>query len=205
MKKILFISLILGLCLPYESKAQSKASKWTLGLSFSPDSYRYLQAEQNSLYYQFAFDRHVGDYLILGGYLGVQNRKSSFTSEYPLPPYTVKEIEYERQYTPIGIRFGFDLSTFFSNQLQWIKDKSKWEVLLLGYGGLTIRSENILTPINSGEAIEWSDFEGDDDMQYIAGVNAVIRYFPTKNWGIFTEAGYGPVGRYSFGVAYRIN
>lgn len=204
MKKLPILLLFLGVPLISFGQIKNELSNWTFGLSISPDSYRYAEAEQNGLYYQFSFDRHLTDYLVLGGYLGIQTRKSSFTSEYPIPPYTTKEIDYERQYVPMGIRFGFDLSTFFSGQLGWIKNESKWEILLLGYGGLTVMSENRLTPIDQGEAIEWSDYQFEEDMNYVAGVNAVIRYFPSKNLGVFTELGYGPVGRYSFGLAYKL-
>ncbi|WP_026967876.1 hypothetical protein [Algoriphagus terrigena] len=204
MKKLLTLLLFTGIPLFSFGQIEKEISKWTFGLSVSPDSYRYAQAEDNGLYYQPSFDHHLSDYLVLGGYLGIQNRKSGFTSEYPIPPYTTKEINYERQYIPLGVRIGFDLSSFFSNQLGWIKDEPKWEILLLGYGGLTVMSENILTPIDEGEAIEWSEYEAEEDMNYIAGVNAVIRYYPTKNCGLFTELGYGPVGRYSLGVSYRL-
>lgn len=204
MKKSLFI--FLAICISHVSigQKQTELSKWTFGFSISPDDYRYAKAEKSGLYYQFAFDRHLTDHLILGAYLGIQDRYQSFTSEYPIPPYTVKEIEYERRYIPLGIRFGFDFTSYFSNQLNWIKNESKWEILLLGYGGLTIQSTDFLTSIDSGEAVEWSEYSMEEDMNYVAGVNAVIRYFPTKNWGINTEVGYGPVGRYSFGMVYRI-
>ncbi len=205
MRKYILGIFLFGIAnLVLAQEVESPNANWTFGFSISPDAFRYAEAEQNSLHYQLTFDHHLNDYLVLGAYLGIQNRQSSFTSEYPIPPYTIKEINYERQYVPMGIRFGFDLSTFFSRQLGWIKDESKWEILLLGYGGLTVMSENRLVPIDQGEAIEWSDYQFEEDMNYIAGVNAVIRYYPTKNWGLFTELGYGPVGRYSLGVAYRL-
>lgn len=183
---------------------EGKSSDWTFGLSVSPDSYRYAKAEENSLYYQISIDRHLNDYLVLGAYLGVQNRSSSFRARYiqELPEFT--EIEFEKQYIPVGLRLGFDLTTFFSNQLAWIKTESKWEVLLLGYAGVTIQSLEITTPKIPGRPYDESEYPMEEDMNYIAGVNAIIRYFPTKNLGISTEIGRGPVGRYSFGVAYRI-
>lgn len=205
MKKCFLFSLLFGVAnLSFSQKIESTHSKWALSASISPDYSRYPQADFTRLYYQFTADRHIGEYLIVGAYLGHQYRKSNFISRYPIDPFTVKEIDYERVYTPMGIRFGFDLSSFFADQLTWIKDKSKWEVQLLGYGGLTSRSFTILTPIQTGEAVEWSSFEPDDDMQYIAGVQGLIRYYPTKNLGIFVEGGLGPVGRYSFGGTYRI-
>lgn len=205
MKKLLILLCIIGLKnLCNAQELESTSPKWTLGFSVSPDAYRYPEGDESRLHYQLTMDRHFSKYLVAGTYVGHQYRKSSFTSEYPIDPFTVKKIEYERTYIPIGLRFGFDLSSYFSHQLGWIKNGSKWEILLIGYGGVTIRKENILTPIDEGEAVEWSDFEGDDDMQYIAGINGVIRYYPTKNWGLFTELGYGPVGRYSFGVSYRL-
>lgn len=179
-------------------------SRWTLGFSISPDSYRYAQAEQNGLYYQFSFDRHLSDYLILGGYFGVQNRSSSFRARYIQELTEFTEIEFEKRYIPVGFRFGFDLTTFFSEQLGWIKDESKWEILLLGYGGVTIQSLEITTPKIPGRPYDESEYPMEEDMNYVAGVNAVIRYFPAKNLGVFTELGYGPVGRYSFGLAYRL-
>lgn len=205
MKKLLILLFILGLenvCNAQET--DTSFLKWDVSVSISPDSYRYPETDESRLYYQLTMDRHVNRYLVAGTYVGYQYRKSSFTSEYPIDPFTVKEIEYERTYIPVGLRFGFDLSSYFSQQLGWIKNGSKWEILLIGYGGVTIRQENILTPIIEGEAVEWSDFEGDDDMQYIAGINAVVKYFPTRKFGIFGDAGLGPVGRYSFGVSYRI-
>lgn len=143
---------------------ESIAPKWILSASFSPDDFRYPHADYTRMYYQLTADRHIGNYLILGAYIGHQYRNSSFTSRFPFDPYTVKEIEYERVYTPMGIRFGFDLSSFFARDLRWIKDQSKWEIQLLGYAGLTSRSFTILTPIQMGEAVEWSDFEPDDDI-----------------------------------------
>jgi hypothetical protein len=179
-------------------------SKWTIGTSITSDDFRYSKGEKSSLAIQISADRHMGDYLILGAYLGHQNRDYSFRSEYPLDPFTVKTIYYQRTFIPIGIRFGLNLTSFFSNQLNWVNKEEKWEILILGYGGLTVSSEKIKTPINSGEAIEWSDYQSQEDMNYIAGVNAIIRYFPTEKWGIQTEMGYGPVGRVSVGVSYRI-
>jgi hypothetical protein len=205
MKKLIlgiFLFGIANLCLAQESGPPR--SKWIFGFSISPDADRYAQAEKNDLYYQLTSDRHLNEYLVLGAYVGIQTRQSSFTSMYPIPPYTVQEINYERQYIPMGVRFGFDLSTFFSRQLGWIKDESKWEVLLLGYGGLTVMSEDMLTPTHQRDPIEWSDYEMEEDMNYVAGVNTIIRYYPTKNLGLFTELGYGPVGRCSFGASYRI-
>jgi hypothetical protein len=205
MKKWILIFVILGVArISLAQQIESTHSKWILSASISPDDFRYPQANYSRPYYQLAVDRQVGKYLLLGVYIGHQNRKSSFTSRYPIDPYTVKEIDYERVYTPVGIRLGFDLTSFFSNELLWIKDQDKWGIQLVGYAGLTSRSFTILTPIQVGEAVEWSNFEPDDDIQYIGGVTAVIRYFPRKNWGIFTELGYGPLGRYSFGASYRI-
>lgn len=203
MKKLLFL-LFFGIPLVSFGQIDKELSKWTIGLSISPDSYRYAQAEQNSLYYQFSFDRHMTKYLILGGYLGIQNRESSYQATNIMVPSDVREIDFEKQYVPIGIRFGFDLSSFFSEQLGWIKNESKWEILLLGYGGVTIQSTEIQTPKESGIFLDESDYPKEEDMNYVAGVNAVIRYFPAKNLGVFTELGYGPVGRYSFGLAYRL-
>lgn len=205
MKKCIFFFVIFGIAkLGLAQQIQSANSKWVLSVSISPDDFRYPEADFTRLYYQLAADRHIGKYIIIGAYVGHQYRKSSFISRYPIEPYTVKEIDYERVYTPMGIRFGFDLSSFFANELHWIKDQAKWEIQVLGYAGLTSRSFTTLTPIQMGEAVEWSDFEPDDDMQYIGGATAVIRYFPLKNWGVYGEAGYGPMGRYSFGVSFRI-
>ncbi|MBA4301899.1 hypothetical protein SAMN03080617_01944 [Algoriphagus alkaliphilus] len=186
------------------AQAERELSKWTFGLSFSPDSYRYAQAEENGLYYQISFDRQMTDYLILGGYLGIQNRRSSYQARNIAVPSEYAEIDFEKQYVPLGIRFGFDLSSYFSSQLGWIKNESKWEILLLGYGGVTIQSTEIQTPRVPGKVYDDSEYPIEEDMNYVAGVNAVVRYFPSKNLGVFTELGYGPVGRYSFGVACRL-
>ncbi|MFL0684702.1 MAG: hypothetical protein ACJLTB_16030 [Algoriphagus aquaeductus] len=204
MKKLPILLLFLGVPLISFGQIKNELSNWTFGLSISPDSYRYAEAEQNGLYYQFSFDRHMSDYLILGGYFGVQNRSSSFSARYIQELTEFTEIEFEKQYIPVGFRFGFDLTTFFSNNLGWIKNQSKWEVLLLGYGGVTIQSLEITTPKIPGRPYDESEYPMEEDMNYVAGVNAVIRYFPAKNLGFFTELGYGPVGRYSFGLAYRL-
>lgn len=205
MKKYFFLILILGIAkLSFAQQIESNHSKWILSASISPDDFRYTEADFTRLYYQLTADRHIGKHIIIGAYVGHQYRKSSFISRYPIEPYTVKEVDYERVYTPMGIRFGFDFSSFFANEHHWIKDQAKWEIQVLGYAGLTSRSFTILTPIQMGEAVEWSDFEPDDDMQYIGGATAVVRYFPWKNLGVYGEAGYGPMGRYSFGVSYRL-
>lgn len=204
MKKLFLVFLSLFITQISFSQVEREFSKWTFGLSFSSDSYRYAQAEQSSPYSQISFDRHMTDYLILGGYLGIQNRESSYQARNLMLPNDFEVIEFEKQYVPLGIRFGFDLSSFFSEQLGWIKNGSKWEVLLLGYGGLTVQSLEITTPPVSGKILDESEYPIEEDMNYVAGVNAVIRYFPTKNLGLFTELGYGPVGRYSFGVAYQL-
>jgi hypothetical protein len=77
-------------------------------------------------------------------------------------------------------------------------------MLLLAYGGVTIQSLEIATPKIPGRPYDESEYPWEEDMNYVAGVNAIIRYFPSKNLGVFTELGYGPVGRYSFGLAYRL-
>jgi len=204
MKKLPTLLLFIGIPLMSFGQIERELSKWTFGLSISPDSYRYAQAEDNGLYYQLSLDRHLTEYLILGGYTGIQSRKSTYQAKNILVPSDIKEIDFEKQYVPLGIRFGFDLSSFFSGQLGWIKNESKWEILLLGYGGLTIQSTEIQTPKVEGTILDESDYPMEEDMNYIAGVNAVIRYYPTKNCGLFTELGYGPVGRYSLGVSYRL-
>lgn len=204
MKKSLFIFLAICISQVSIGQTQTELSKWTFGFSISPDDYRYAKAEKSGLYYQFSFDRHMTDYLILGGYLGIQNRRSSYQARNIMVPSEYAEIDFEKQYVPLGIRFGFDLSSFFSSQLGWIKNESKWEILLLGYGGVTIQSTEIQTPRVPGKVYDDSEYPIEEDMNYVAGVNAVIRYFPTKNWGINTEVGYGPVGRYSLGMVYRI-
>lgn len=205
MKKTLFSILLLStLSLAKAQELNNTGSKWLFGVAWSNDSHRYAKGNTNGLVSQLSVDRRLRDYLILGSYLGYQRRNYSFTSEYPFDPYLIKSIEYRRKFIPIGLRFGFDLTSFFHNQLAWLNHQDRWEILLLGYGGLTVNSEKILTPIISGEPIEWSEYQFQEDMNYIAGINAVIKYFPQKNMGIFAELGYGPVGRYSFGVAYRI-
>jgi len=204
MKKSLFIFLAICISQVSFGQTQTELSKWTFGLSVSPDSYRYVPSKESSLHYQISLDRHLNDYVILGAYLGIQNRNSSFWARDLENPSEFTEIEFERQYIPVGIRFGFDISSFFSNQLGWIKNESKWEVLLLGYGGVTIQSEEILTPNVPGRILDNSEYPREEDMNYIAGINAVIRYFPINNLGISTEIGNGPVGRYSFGMVYRI-
>ncbi len=203
MKKLLIFILLIGFSQITFGQVQKELSKWTFGLSVSPDSYRYVPSKESSLHYQISLDRHLNDYVILGAYLGIQNRNSSFWAR-DIETSKFTEIEYKRQYIPVGIRFGFDFSSFFSNQLGWIKNESKWEVLLLGYGGVTIQSEEILTPIVPGSILDNSEYPREEDMNYVAGINAVIRYFPIKNLGISTEIGHGPVGRYSFGMVYRI-
>ncbi|MBC6368942.1 hypothetical protein [Algoriphagus sp. AK58] len=204
MRKLLTLFLLLGVTLTSFGQIKNELSNWTIGLSISPDSYRYAQAKQNGLYYQFSFDRHLTEYLILGGYLGTQNRRSSYQARNIAAPSEFAEIDFEKQYVPLGIRFGFDLSSFFSSQLGWVKNESKWEILLLGYGGVTVQSLEIKTPRVPGKVYDDSEYPVEEDMNYVAGLNAVIRYFPAKNLGVFTELGYGPVGRYSFGLAYRL-
>lgn len=203
MKNLLFL-LFFGMPLVSFGQIDKELSNWTFGLSISPDAYRYAQAKENGLYYQFSFDRHMSEFLVLGGYFGIQNRSSSFRAKYIQEQTEFTEIEFEKRYIPVGFRFGFDLTTFFSNNLSWIKNQSKWEVLLLGYGGVTIQSLEITTPIIPGRPYDESEYPMEEDMNYVAGVNAIIRYFPSKNIGVFTELGYGPVGRYSFGLAYRL-
>lgn len=205
MKSLILIFLTIGFSHYSIGQTQKEISKWTFGLSVSPDSYRYAPSAESSLHYQISLDRHLTEYLILGTYLGVQNRSSSFRARNIENPSESTEIEFEKQYIPVGIRFGFDLSSFFSNQLGWIKNKSKWEVLLMGYGGVTVQSGEIITPKIPGRIYDESEYPMEEDMNYVAGVNAIIRYFPIKNLGISTEIGRGPVGRYSFGMVYRIN
>lgn len=202
MKRLLFL-LLFGVPGISFGQIEKELTKWTFGLSISPDSYRYAQAEENSLYYQLSLDRHLTKHVILGGYMGIQNRKSNYQATNIMVPSDVREIDFEKQYLPIGIRFGFDLSDFFSEQIVRAKDQSTWEILLLGYGGLTIQSTEIQTPNETGIILDESNYPMEEDMNYVAGVNAVIRYFPSNNLGIFTELGFGPVGRYSFGLAYR--
>lgn len=204
MNRIFFIFLSIGISQYAVSQTQKETSKWTIGVSVSPDAYRYAPSKNSSLYFQSSIDRHLTDYLILGAYLGVQNRSSSFRARYIQELTELTEIEFEKQYIPVGFRFGFDLTTFFSEQLGWIKNQAKWEVLLLGYGGVTIQSLEIKTPQVPGRPYDESEYPMEEDMNYVAGLNGVIRYFPIKNLGISTEIGRGPVGRYSFGVTYRL-
>jgi hypothetical protein len=204
MNRIIFIFLSIGISQYAVSQTQKEFSRWTLGIAVSPDSYRYAPSRESGLHYQTTLDRKLNEYLVLGAYVGIQNRSSSFRARYIQELTEFTEIEFEKQYIPVGFRFGFDLTTFFSNTLGWIKNQSKWEVLLLGYGGVTIQSLEITTPQVPGRPYDESEYPWEEDMNYIAGLNAVIRYFPIKNLGISTEIGTLPVGRYSFGVAYRL-
>jgi hypothetical protein len=204
MKKLFTLLFFIGVSHISFGQIEKELSKWTLGLSISPDAYRYAHAKENGLYYQFSFDRKMSEYLVLGGYFGIQNRRSSFRARYIQEQTEFTEIEFEKRYIPVGFRFGFDLTTLFSKDLGSTTNQSKWEVLLLGYAGLTIQSLEITTAKIPGRPYDESEYPWEEDMNYVAGINAVIRYFPTKNLGIFTELGYGPVGRYSFGLSYRL-
>jgi len=180
MKNLILIFLTIGFSHYSIGQTQKEISKWTFGLSVSPDSYRYAPSAESSLHYQISLDRHLTEYLILGAYLGVQSRSSSFIARNIENPSESTEIEFEKQYIPVGIRFGFDLSSFFSNQLGWIKNKSKWEVLLMGYGGVTIQSGEIITPKIPGRIYDESEYPMEEDMNYVAGVNAISDIFQSK-------------------------